>query len=90
MGEFVRAAAVGTHIAHFDAPWILGVGPFDPADYGFTKDNLPPLPDLTIDPESKMLTVINLSKTFKSYHIGVDAPCIDQSGQRMALTSYKD
>ena len=41
VGEFVKTAAVGTHIAHFDAPWILGVGPFDPEDYGFTKDNIP-------------------------------------------------
>ena len=47
--NYLPESEPGCHVARFEADWLVGVEPFDEADFG-----LPPgaeLPDISVDPE---------------------------------------
>ena len=77
---FVLAAGSGCHLAHVDtlgrcaAPWLLAPPEhFEPADFGLPDDyDEASVPDLSLDPESAVLTLINASRTAtRCYHVSL-------------------
>lgn len=83
-GNYVPASCRGCHIAHFDADWLLEVQvsfvfflacagllrnekPFNPAEFGLKPKEK--VPDISIDPESRMLTVINQKSCVRCFYI---------------------
>ena len=51
------------------AGWALAVESFDEADFGLERGDA--LPDLSLDPEDRVLTLLNASDTAKAYHVSV-------------------
>ena len=60
-GNFLLEAAPGCHIIHDNKPpqWIVGIDSFVPEDFGLSIDNEDQMPDISIDPDSGLLTCIN-------------------------------
>ena len=73
-GNFVLQAAPGCHIIHDNKPpnWIVGIDTFAPEDFGLTIDNEDQMPDISIDPESGLLTCINKhNNNIRTFYISV-------------------
>ena len=87
--NYLPESEPGCHIARFDADWIVGVEPFDEVDFG-----LPPgaeLPDISIDPEEKLLSVINPSRTHaRSVTISLSHVLRDASGLALHAGAHRD
>ena len=82
-GNYVAESAQGCHVARFEADWVVGVEPFDESDFG-----LPPgaeLPDISVDPDERLLSVINPSETHaRSFTISVPHTLRDSAGKALA------
>lgn len=79
--SYVRKAQPGCHVAHNDAPWIIGTEKLDDVD----------CPDISIDPLDHALSVCNISKTKRSFNLSfeytmVDAVCAFTIGASVAFT----
>jgi hypothetical protein len=79
----------GCHVARFAADWVVGVEPFDEADFG-----LPPgaeLPDISIEPEERLLSVINSSRTHaRSMTITLSHVLRDAEGRALDAGVHRD
>merc|ERR1719362_2771252 len=73
----------GCHIAHREAEWILGVDRIRPS-----LRRRRSLPDISIDPKRKVMSVINSSGTERCFLISVHGSlrCIGASGQQLATS----
>ena len=83
MSNYLPSAANGVHVAHFDAPWIVGVDTLQDAGLVSGADDQPPLPDLSLDPteEPQLLSVINVSATHsRSFFVTVGAHALGGDG----------
>ena len=76
-GNYLPEAARGCHLATPGAAeWILGLEEYDPDEFGLSpSDPTGNLPDLSIDPESLLLTAINPSSSRRSYFVTLLPPC---------------
>ena len=87
--NYLPESEPGCHVARFDADWIVGVEPFDEADFG-----LPPgaeLPDISIDPEEQLLSVINPSRTHaRSVTISLSHVLRDAAGRALDAGAHRD
>eukprot|EP00012_Vannella_robusta_P002115 CAMPEP_0206184178 /NCGR_PEP_ID=MMETSP0166-20121206/1069_1 /ASSEMBLY_ACC=CAM_ASM_000260 /TAXON_ID=95228 /ORGANISM="Vannella robusta, Strain DIVA3 518/3/11/1/6" /LENGTH=322 /DNA_ID=CAMNT_0053599155 /DNA_START=301 /DNA_END=1266 /DNA_ORIENTATION=+ len=63
--NFVLGSGSGCYVAHGEASWVIESTPFDPEEW----DAPDSVPDLSLDPETMLLTAINNTKVFKSYFI---------------------
>lgn len=88
---FVAASAPGCYIAHAGhAPsWAaLGAEPFEREAYGLGAEDA--VPDLAIDPEDGVLTVINAGGGRKSFYLSTECACFDAAGRRLAAAPFRD
>eukprot|EP00930_Biecheleria_cincta_P020737 TRINITY_DN15524_c0_g1_i1.p1 TRINITY_DN15524_c0_g1~~TRINITY_DN15524_c0_g1_i1.p1 ORF type:complete len:365 (-),score=51.01 TRINITY_DN15524_c0_g1_i1:318-1412(-) len=78
----------GCHVAHHSAPWILGTQDLDSAGFGNEED----LPDISIDPDEKILSVINTTEEDRCYCLTLPASCgcRSASGRKLATGSARD
>jgi murein DD-endopeptidase MepM/ murein hydrolase activator NlpD len=83
-GNFVVESQVGCYVAHNgDAPWLLSHGRFDPDAFGLDEAAGDTAPDLSVDPDSMVLSVINGSHdTTLSYFITVEHTVLIRSLDR--------
>ena len=89
--NFMSSSEPGCHVAYFNAPWIVDTGSFRLEDFGL--DDVASMPDISIDPESGLLSVANTSDVCKSYTItiaGEGSRLIDQHGRVMTTGIYWD
>ena len=80
------------HIAHGLADWVVGVEPFDAEQFGVSQEGIE-MPDMSIDPESKMLTVFNTwARDEKCVHISVSAKyrAYDRDGRPLQSGTTRD
>jgi len=68
--NYVTTSARGCHIAHGDADWVIGRDHFNPDEW----DEVDRVPDLSLDPETLLLTAINTTNRFKSFFISFPYP----------------
>jgi hypothetical protein len=68
--NYVMSSAMGCHVVHGDSDWIIGRDHFDPEEW----DDPGVIPDLSLDPETLMLTAINTTPRFKSFFISFPYP----------------
>lgn len=87
-GNYMVDVQKGCYVAHYDAQWLVGVHPFDPRDFGLDEDD--DFPDISIDPETNLLSVVNQSTVDRSFYISLGHPIIDASGQQLAMGSAVD
>jgi len=65
------------------------VCPYEPSEIGLSEDEEPP--DLSLDPEDSLLSVINSSKTLeKAFYITFYHPAINGLGDEMELGVERD
>ena len=80
----VVGSTPGVHILDARRPgcgcgWALAVEPFDREDFGLDDDD--PVPDLSLDPEDMVLTVINATQGARAYHVSIaDRDVLGQLG----------
>eukprot|EP01124_Arcella_intermedia_P007692 TRINITY_DN14754_c0_g1_i1.p1 TRINITY_DN14754_c0_g1~~TRINITY_DN14754_c0_g1_i1.p1 ORF type:complete len:318 (+),score=58.71 TRINITY_DN14754_c0_g1_i1:97-1050(+) len=83
----IESSVKGCHIAHFNCnlDWIVSYQKIDP-------DSFPkgPLPDISIDPEDHLLSVLNTSPTTKSYYLTVGHPARADSGHYLEMAPSTD
>jgi hypothetical protein len=66
-----------------------GVCPYEPSEIGLSEDEEPP--DLSLDPEDSLLSVINSSKTLeKAFYITFYHPAINGRNEEMELGLERD
>ncbi|CAM9668353.1 unnamed protein product [Discosporangium mesarthrocarpum] len=81
---YVSSSQPGCHVAHHQAPWILDSYPFDPEEYGLEEGSTD-VPDIIIDPDSRMLSVINADDSVdKSFFITTSHRALDASHKPLA------
>ena len=86
--NFVAAAQPGCHVAFHDADWIVGVDDFEPEDLGLRPDEDPP--DLSLDPEEALLSVVNTSRTLdKAFFITIYHPAVNGLEEDMAFGTQR-
>lgn len=90
---FVAASAPGCHVVHAGADgesagWAGRAEPLVLADYGLERES--DVPDLSLDPESGLLTAFNSAATRKSFYVSTPCVCVDHRGQRMQQAAYRD
>ncbi|CAM9343084.1 unnamed protein product [Phaeothamnion confervicola] len=86
----VSDAAPGCHIANEDgAGWIVGIEAFDREEYGLSADD--PVPDISLDPNTGMLSVINDHSTLsRSYFLTTTHPVLDSDGRVLPAGTGRD
>lgn len=80
----------GCHIVHNRAPWILGVQSLRAA--GLSKRKKEQLPDISVDPESRILSVINSSSTKRCFYLSLPAAydCRTRRGSKLEAGRSRD
>lgn len=80
----------GCHVAHRSAPWILGLQSLHEAGLESPLDV--PLPDISIDPDEKILSVINTTENDRCYYVSLpgECGCTSITGRRLATGQSKD
>jgi hypothetical protein len=85
--NFIASEYQGCHVAvnRTTQSWVIApASPFSRADFGLPKDC--PVPDISIDPETRVLTVINSEpQEVRCYFITCDHPCKDRSGKLLQM-----
>eukprot|EP00435_Cladocopium_sp_Y103_P043275 s1144_g12.t1 len=66
----------GCHVAHGKVPWILGLEDLKSTTFGDRE-----LPDISIDPGRKVLSVINAQDETRCFYISVFSPCLGRVGR---------
>lgn len=84
----VEDSAPGCHIAIDSAEWILGTESFDYDAFGLPSEA--EVPDISIDPEARILTVANPSATAKVYYITIETEAEDKFGRKLSSGSWTD
>ena len=81
-GNFLLEAAPGCYIIHDNKPpqWIVGIDSFVPEDFGLSIDNEDQMPDISIDPDSGLLTCINKhNSNMRTFYISVSCNSYDKN-----------
>ena len=78
--NFVLGSGGGCYIAHGAGSWVIEALPFDPEEWGEDIQH-----DLSLDPESMLLTAINSSHRFKSYFISFPYLAIGKNNQKLKM-----
>eukprot|EP00949_MAST-11_sp_MAST-11-sp1_P002021 g2021.t1 len=84
--NFLPSESPGCHVAHApDLPaWVCGSSRFDPEEFGLSEDEENEVPDISVDPETHMLSVINKSHSVRrSFFISTRNPVSDRNGKPM-------
>ena len=82
--NFMAASVPGCHVAYHNAAWIVALEAYRASDLGLSEDEEPP--DLSLDPEDALLSVINTHRTLdKAFYITMYHPAIDGLEQEMAF-----
>lgn len=79
-GNFLLQAAPGCHIIHGINPpkWIVGMDTFFAEDFGLSSDTVEQMPDISIDPESGLLTCVNKHESnIRTFYISVSCKVLD-------------
>lgn len=79
--NFVNSSAPGCHVCHFESDWILETGPIVWADFGLSAPSTTALPDISVDPESHVLTVINAHTITRCFYITAFHKTLDRDRQ---------
>jgi hypothetical protein len=90
MSAFVGASAPGCHVsAEQRAPWILGAHPLAKwrRRLGVGKASLP---ELSLEPKSKVLSLINDTEEQKVYFVSICHPCDGGQGDALAMGQTHD
>ena len=91
VGNHVRKTAPGCHVAFLDEDdeWSLSRAEYDPEDFGLDASEKPP--DLSLDPETRILTAINCSDTeYRCFYVTVEHPCQGRGGRRLVRGVCRD
>ena len=79
-GNFLLQAAPGCHIIHGSNPpkWVVGMDTFFPEDFGLSSETVEQMPDISIDPESGLLTCVNKHESnIRTFYISVSCKVLD-------------
>ena len=91
--NFLTESTIGVHVAHFDAPWIVGCDTLEEAGLDDGGDSDATLPDLSLDPteEPQLLSVINSSRVqARSFFVTVGPHALDGDGQPLRAGFARD
>ena len=67
--SFVPGSAPGCHVCDGSSSWIISRRRFSRRDYGLRKGDA--VPDLSLDPQSKVLALINTANLSRAYFVSV-------------------
>ena len=84
--NFALDSAEGCYIAHGEGWWILESSPFEEEEWGAPEE----VPDLSLDPESNLLTAINTSMKYKSFFISFPYRAMGNRDQILRMGKYSD
>jgi len=91
--NFVQDSTPGCYVARFDANWLVGCEEFHPHEFGLeiSKDgsyNAENIPEISIDPETRLMTAINASSDkFLSFTISLTGACLPARNDHVILSS---
>ena len=87
----VAASCQGCHFWHGSStrpPWMLGKPePFNSDDFGLEAGD--EVPDLSVDPETMVLTVINAKPTPRCFHVTIEHPATGFDGAQLQMGAAK-
>ena len=89
--SLVSAAAPGCYCWHGsrESNWLLGKPEkFKRSDFGLGASDH--VPDLSIDPEDNLLTVINATAAPRVFHVTVEHPVVGYRGRELEMGSFRD
>jgi murein DD-endopeptidase MepM/ murein hydrolase activator NlpD len=89
--KFIAESAPGCHIVHYKRPcdWVIEPAhALDLDEYGLESGD--DIPDLSIDPETGVLTAFNASLSHKSFYLSTPCECRNVRGQVLAPAAYRD
>jgi len=88
--NFLSEATPGCYVCHSsaDPSWIIDVGEFDLEDFGV--GSVEELPDISVDPETHMLTVINTAAQAQIYYITLGHQLRDGQQQLLKMGTARD
>eukprot|EP01090_Pellita_catalonica_P003181 TRINITY_DN12824_c0_g1_i3.p1 TRINITY_DN12824_c0_g1~~TRINITY_DN12824_c0_g1_i3.p1 ORF type:complete len:333 (+),score=36.46 TRINITY_DN12824_c0_g1_i3:110-1108(+) len=86
--NYVKAATPGCHVAHYSKipNWIIGYDKFSRAEFGLSGTQS--VPEISVDPESKLLTVINDTDQIKYYYITLHNPALDKNHKMLEMGTF--
>lgn len=82
--NFALDAAEGCYIAHGDANWVIESSPFDPDEW----DDPSSVPELSVDPETLLLSAINTSTRYKTFFISFPYTAVGKRDQPLRKGQY--
>ena len=93
-GNYVAASCPGCHVAHREDPaWVVGSEQLEEGMFG-PGIALSSVPDMSIDPETGLLSLVNASSTLhKCFNISVGGACLpvrDSDGAPLAVGESRD
>lgn len=84
-GNFLAASQKGCLVSHRgDEPWLLAHGAYSADDFGLDPDEVPP--EISVDPETHVLSLINVSEAPLSFFITVGHAALVRAGGTSAGT----
>ena len=75
---YVDRSAPGCHVCHGSSTWALSRRPFKRREFGLRKTAT--VPDLSLDPQRKVLALVNSSAVAKAYFVSIAHTCIGREG----------
>eukprot|EP00512_Aurantiochytrium_limacinum_P007902 CAMPEP_0171538214 /NCGR_PEP_ID=MMETSP0959-20130129/18997_1 /TAXON_ID=87120 /ORGANISM="Aurantiochytrium limacinum, Strain ATCCMYA-1381" /LENGTH=384 /DNA_ID=CAMNT_0012085069 /DNA_START=49 /DNA_END=1200 /DNA_ORIENTATION=- len=90
--NYVPSSMPGCHVARFNADWLVDIETdLDEDTFGVSLDQIP---EISVDPESGLLSVINSDQTrCKSFNLtlaGACLPAIDGKNRQLSMGSTRD
>ena len=86
--NFEPSAQPGCHIVTPESKWIIGMDDFDEEELGLEPGHDPP--DISVDPETQMLSVINASGVTRSYFVTAGHKAVDRDGRALSMGTTRD
>ena len=81
---YVKDTVPGVYISHYIniADWVIDYTNFSLDDYGITDLNSINIPEISIDPNCFLLSLINITKDMKSYVISIENDCYTENNEK--------
>ncbi len=94
-GNFLRGSCKGCHVVHDPVlpGWVVGdeSEPFFPEDFGLTDESVGSMPEISVHPDTGLLTLTNVSKTMhRSFYITLGHKLLDRNHQQMEHGRWRD